>query len=98
MPVIILFSLFFSNFIMARSVRLKDLAVTNKNLPLANIPGARPSLVEKLMNNEQTNGVSVSPHDDFYEKLSKKEFDMEQTFKDLDLTRPPVQGKFDYHF
>jgi predicted DNA-binding protein YlxM (UPF0122 family) len=35
---------------------------------------------------------------EFFEKFYAEDFNIEETLKDLDVSRPPVEGKFIYQF
>jgi len=93
-----LFILISSN-LLAKNVKLKDLAVSRPKIMNTVVPKAPASLLGKsILFRKNTDIFSVKPQSDFLEKLYAEDFDMGKVLKEIDVSRPPIEGKFQYQF
>jgi hypothetical protein len=86
----------FSNLALAKTLRLKDLSVKRPGVGITVAPKPSPRLMDQLSTSK--NGLTIKPQTEFFEKLYAKEFNLEDTLKDFDVSRPPIEGKFIYQF
>jgi hypothetical protein len=94
--ILLLILIVFTNLAFAKAIRLKDLSLKRARIGITVAPKPTPRLMDQLSLSKT--GLSIKPQMEFFEKFYAEDFNIEETLKDLDVSRPPVEGKFIYQF